>query len=208
MIDKINEDTLVIIGLFGNIPDIPGFTSHACICYGYCNEELILHYGQSTYESAVRVNISYVSEAFSCSFNTGHIHSNNYEWIIGDFTGMLCFCGYKQCDHNEKEILNYDDINHILRCLLCGNNQYQQHDFVYLSQENKCRICGYSIEHNHVHSYSYLPLNNGSHKAICNCGNKKIELCIGFGSFDEPSNCIKCGSNMSISLYLEDIKEK
>ena len=72
------------------------------------------------------------------------------------------------------------------------------HNFYISGEYNICLDCGYQIEINHIHTYSYEPHGDGRfHTASCSCGDVKRESCIGMVLENGDTCCIKCGQEMT-----------
>jgi hypothetical protein len=174
-----------------------------------CSEELFEHnfvYGYPTSQTHTPYcsDCGYKKEPESHSFQ---YTSNN----DGTHTLACSICGHisttEEHDYTNRYV-SKDNLSHYAYCV-CGSKQTLDHRFYETDKSKLCYDCPYSIELNHVHSYTYTPQSNGrSHIKSCRCGISTTERCIGMVSIDGSSRCSKCGQTMPSIPELLSVDEE
>ena len=206
-------------------------TYHTYACDCNASEETLLEHNFVTQEQDK-------SRHTLCCVDCGYVKTefHNYQYIEHDdeYHNSVCkICGYSEnnyhffksyntcyekclyCQYSRRAVEHdytskfecKDNINHYGYCA-CGSVKLLEHNFYETDKSKICYDCGYNIELNHVHSYTYTPNSNGrSHRKICRCGINVLEACKGMISVDGDSYCMTCGQKMNTIPELLAIDE-
>lgn len=196
--EAINSDNPVIIQITGTDTSLdPRDLNHAVVGYGYDDSGIYVNFGWTGTYNNVNINNYSIPRAFYMELNEEHHCSNNYLWNNNGCSGTVCSCGIKICNHERKVFYNYNYTYHREQCAACGTYNLERHNFYISGEYNICTDCGYQIEVNHTHTYSYEPNGDGRfHIASCSCGDTKRESCIGMVEVNGDTCCMKCGQEI------------
>lgn len=147
---------------------------------------------------------------YSCS---GDTYTEAHDYEVYNYCYEKCrACGYQRQAQEHEYTYRYNSLNsttHYAYCE-CGARKGESHVFNVVGKYKICEECNYTIEANHVHSYTYTPLLKGkSHRKECSCGDSVIEGCSGQAMVGEDAVCRWCGETIKsgqglLSLENED----
>jgi len=99
------------------------YQAHAVVAYEYDSTDIYANYGWmfSNQHTALNYDVyKIIHSAFSFSFSLQHIHSFSYDWQgVGGYTGTVCICGLKTCNHEHHSYYGIDSDCHNVDCGFC-----------------------------------------------------------------------------------------
>ena len=172
---------------------------HAIVGYGYDDTGIYAHFGWNEMQYCkMNINQYTIYDAYYIELNDEHSCTNNYLWGRDGCKGTFCPCGKKTCDHRYRSFAKFNSGYHQNICDGCGSYTLEKHNFNESNGWNICKDCGFKIELNHTHSYTYTPRADGKHHtSTCLCGDTKIEDCFGYSEMGGTVYCAKCGQKIS-----------
>ena len=173
-----------------------GPTMHTELC-----TECGYYHGGVAYPQIISTNeTSHALGCDDCGFAV-EVVNHNFDYTIVSNSVHEKHCTV--CDYTATSSHNYtydyEQLNasaHYAYCE-CGARSSFGHNFYQSGDYNICSDCSYKEQTTHTHSYTYLPRAGGRfHLKQCECGDSKLEACLGVSDGNGTSICIACGQTV------------